>query len=78
MKLKIFERNDNFTFIGISLYNLVQEAYGLPRKKTWNEVTNSKYVQDILQLLYPDGPDTAEAYVGALCEDHLAGSNLVI
>ena len=52
-----------------------QEAYGLPRKKTWNEVTNSKYVQDILQLLYPD---TAEAYVGALCEDHLAGSNLVI
>jgi hypothetical protein len=62
-------------FIGISLYNVVREAYGLPRKNTWDEVTTDRRIQDRLQLLYPNGPDTVEAFVGALCEDHLDGSN---
>ncbi|RIA91208.1 heme peroxidase [Glomus cerebriforme] len=60
---------------GIALYNVVREAYGLPRKKTWDEVTSDKYLQDRLQLLYPGGPDSTEAFVGAFCEDHLDGSN---
>ncbi|CAB4440485.1 unnamed protein product [Rhizophagus irregularis] len=60
---------------GIALYNTVREAYGLSRKNTWSEVTNNEYLQNKLQSLYPNGPDTAESFVGALCENHLEGSN---
>jgi peroxidase len=60
--------------IGIAPYNTVREAYGLPRKNTWSEVTSNQYLQNKLQFLYPNGPDTAESYVGALCEDHLEGA----
>lgn len=54
---------------------MVREAYGLPRKNTWEEVTSDKYILDRLRFLYPNGPDTAEAFVGAYSEDHLDGSN---
>jgi hypothetical protein len=54
---------------------VVREAYGLSRKNTWSDVTSNKYIEENLQLLYPNGPDTADAYVGAYCEDHLDGSN---
>ncbi|CAB4423122.1 unnamed protein product [Rhizophagus irregularis] len=60
---------------GIALYNVVREAYGLPRKNTWEEVTSNKYISNRLQFLYPNGPDTMEAFVGAFSEDHLDGSN---
>ncbi|POG65167.1 heme peroxidase [Rhizophagus irregularis DAOM 181602=DAOM 197198] len=60
---------------GIALYNTVREAYGLSRKNTWSEVTSNEYLQNKLQSLYPNGPDTAESFVGALCENHLEGSN---
>lgn len=54
---------------------MVREAYGLPRKNTWEEVTSNKYISNRLQFLYPNGPDTMEAFVGAFSEDHLDGSN---
>lgn len=57
------------------MYNTVREAYGLSRKNTWSEVTSNEYLQNKLQSLYPNGPDTAESFVGALCENHLEGSN---
>jgi len=57
------------------LYNTVREAYGLLRKNTWNEVTSNEFLRNKLQLLYPNGPDTAESFIGAFCEDHLEGSN---
>ncbi|CAI2197011.1 15805_t:CDS:2, partial [Funneliformis geosporum] len=60
---------------GIPLYNSVREAYGLSRKNSWNEITSNSDIQNKLQFLYPNGPDTLEAYVGAYSEDHLEGSN---
>ncbi|GBC06142.1 hypothetical protein RclHR1_06650002 [Rhizophagus clarus] len=60
---------------GIALYNTVREAYGLERKSTWSEVTSNVYLQNRLQFLYPNGPDAAESFVGAFCEDHVEGSN---
>ncbi|GBC03861.1 hypothetical protein RclHR1_05370006 [Rhizophagus clarus] len=60
---------------GIALYNEVREAYGLPRKNAWNEITSDQYIINRLQYLYPNGTDTVEALVGAYSEDRLDSSN---
>ncbi|CAJ0828458.1 9752_t:CDS:10 [Entrophospora sp. SA101] len=60
---------------GIQLYNNVRQAYGLARKKTWAEITSITKLQYYLNQLYPNGPDSLEAFVGAMVEDHLVGSN---
>ncbi|CAG8750519.1 830_t:CDS:2, partial [Funneliformis caledonium] len=60
---------------GIPLYNTVREAYKLSRKSSWDEITSNADIRNKLESLYPNGPDTLEAYVGAYSEDHKDGSN---
>ena len=61
--------------IGIALYNNVRQAYGLTKKQSCANITSVKEVQDYLQQLYPNGTDQLDAFVGAMAEDHLPGSN---
>ncbi|CAJ0861331.1 9843_t:CDS:10 [Entrophospora sp. SA101] len=60
---------------GIALYNDVRQAYGLKKKDSWADITSVKALQDYLKQLYPNGPNQLEAFVGAMVEDHLDGSN---
>ncbi|CAG8610641.1 35932_t:CDS:10, partial [Racocetra persica] len=59
---------------GIPMYNDVRAALGLARANTWSDITTNVLVQKRLQSLYTS-IDLVEAFVGALAEDHLQGSN---
>jgi len=59
---------------GIPLYNKVREAYGLSRVEKFSDISSNTIVQTRLNELYSN-VDSIEALVGALAEDHLAGSN---
>jgi hypothetical protein len=60
---------------GIPLYNDVRDTYGLPRAKTFSDITSNTAIQTRLQELYST-VDNIEALAGALAEDHSVGSNL--
>lgn len=59
---------------GLADYNDVRAAIGLPRVKTFADITKNKNVQDKLKQLYGT-VDKIDLWVGALAEDHLAGSS---
>ncbi|MEO1670066.1 MAG: peroxidase family protein [Cyanobacteria bacterium J06631_2] len=57
---------------GISDYNTVRAAYGLPRITSFEEITRDSEVQTLLANLYGD-VDNIDLFIGLLAEDHLAG-----
>jgi hypothetical protein len=59
---------------GLSDYNTVREAYGLPRVHSFAQITSNVTVQKELRSLYGK-VDNIDLWVGALAEDHLAGAS---
>jgi len=57
---------------GIPGYNAVRKAYGLS-EKTFSQISSNTGLVAKLQNLY-DTPNDIDPWVGALCEDHLPGS----
>ena len=47
--------------------NEFREFFGLPRHKTFEDMTKNTYVQNALRDLY-EHPDKVELYPGAFCE----------
>jgi hypothetical protein len=60
---------------GLSDYNTVRAAYGLPRVNSFAEITSNAAVQQELQTLYGNVNDI-DLWVGALAEDHLPGASV--
>ena len=59
---------------GLADYNTVRAAYGLPRVTSFAEITSDPVLQQKLQDLY-GSVDNIDLWVGALAEDHVAGSS---
>ncbi|RIA89934.1 heme peroxidase [Glomus cerebriforme] len=59
---------------GIPLYNDAREAFGLPRKTSWAQMSSDPDVQQKLQNTYAS-VDQVEALMGGLAEDHINGGN---
>jgi len=60
---------------GLADYNDVRAAYGLPRVKTFAEITDDPAVRDALAGAY-GGVDDLDLWVAGLAERHLPGSSL--
>ena len=60
---------------GISDFNTVREAYGLPRYTNWSEITSDVEIQEKLNSTYPD-IDSVDALIGMFAEDHVENSAL--
>jgi peroxidase len=58
---------------GLPDYNTVREAFGLPPVASFDEISSDPDIQSGLESLY-GSVDRIDAWVGALSEDHLAGS----
>ncbi len=59
---------------GLADYNSMRAAYGLPKVTDFSQITANADVQAKLQQLYGT-VDNIDAWVGALAEDHVAGSS---
>jgi hypothetical protein len=59
---------------GLADYKSVRAAYGLPRVTSFADITSDTAVQQKLQDLY-GSVDNIDLWVGALAEDHVAGSS---
>jgi peroxidase len=59
---------------GLADYNSMRAAYGLPKVTSFAQITHNVDVQGKLQQLYGN-VNNVDAWVGALAEDHLAGSS---
>ncbi|TPX37485.1 hypothetical protein SmJEL517_g00706 [Synchytrium microbalum] len=62
--------------LGLPYYNAARATYGLSSITSWSQLTNDTTLLASLASLYPAGPATADAYVGAFLEPHV-GSSLV-
>ena len=60
---------------GLPDYNSLREFYGLERVTSFAEITSDPEIQAKLEELYGD-IDSIDAFVGAIAEDHLAGSSV--
>ena len=60
---------------GLADYNTVRSAYGLPRVKSFAEITPDVSVQQALQQAY-GSVDKIDLWVGGLAEKHLPGSSM--
>ncbi|MBI3408888.1 MAG: peroxidase [Planctomycetes bacterium] len=60
---------------GLSDYNTTRAAYGLPKVKSFAEITSDKVVQAKLKALY-GSVDKIDLFVGGVVEDHVRGGNL--
>lgn len=60
---------------GLEDYNSTRVALGLPKVKTFADITSDKTVQADLQELYGT-VDNIDLWVGGLAEDHMAGSSV--
>jgi hypothetical protein len=60
---------------GLTDYNSMRAAYGLPRVTGFAQITSDVQVQQKLQQLY-GSVDNIDAFVGALAEDHVAGADV--
>ncbi len=60
---------------GIADYNDVRAAMGLPRVRSFAEITRNRELQIKLQQLY-GSVDKIDLWVGALAEDHLTGASV--
>jgi hypothetical protein len=60
---------------GLTDYNSMRAAYGLPRVTSFDQVTSNVRVQQELEKLY-GSVDNIDAFVGALAEDHVPGADV--
>src|SRR5205814_5348011 len=60
---------------GLTDYNSMRAAYGLPRVTSFAQITSDVAVQQKLQQLY-GSVDNIDAFVGALAEDHVPGADV--
>src|SRR5262249_31490807 len=60
---------------GLTDYNSMRVAYGLPRVTSFAQITSNVQVQQKLQQLY-GSVDNIDAFVGALAEDHVPGADV--
>jgi hypothetical protein len=60
---------------GLTDYNSMRAAYGLPRVTSFAQITSNVEVQQKLQQLY-GSVDNIDAFVGALAEDHVRGADV--
>lgn len=60
---------------GLSDYNTTRAAYGLPKVKSFAEITSDTALQSKLLSLY-GGVDNIDLWIGGLVEDHLPGSSV--
>lgn len=60
---------------GLADYNDTRAAYGLPRVRTFAQITSDRELQDKLREQYGN-VNNIDLWVGALAEDHLPGSTL--
>ncbi|RUP51464.1 heme peroxidase [Jimgerdemannia flammicorona] len=60
---------------GLPLYNDARQAFGLPRKISFADITNDINVQKRLAQTY-QSVDQVESLVGGLAEDHVAGASV--
>src|SRR5262249_28697626 len=60
---------------GLTDYNTVRAAYGLPRVTSFAQITSNVDIQQKLQQLY-GSVDNIDAFVGALAEDHVPGADV--
>lgn len=60
---------------GLTDYNTMRAAYGLPRVTSFSQITSNKQVQTKLQQLYGN-VNNIDAFVGALAEDHAPGADV--
>lgn len=60
---------------GVTDFNSVREAIGLPRYTNWSNFTADNATQEALNATYPD-VDSVDAFIGMLAEDHLPNSAL--
>jgi hypothetical protein len=61
--------------VNFSFYNSIRAAYGLPKVKTFADITSDVDLQAKLQQLY-GSVDNIDAWVGGLAEDHVAGASV--
>jgi hypothetical protein len=59
---------------GLADYNRVRRAYGLPRVRSFAQISSDPEIQQKLRDLYGD-VDNIDLWVGGLAEDHLPGSS---
>src|SRR5262249_23718423 len=59
---------------GLADYNTVRAAYGLPRVRTFADITSDPGLQQALQNLYGD-VNHIDLWVGGLAEDHVPGAS---
>lgn len=59
---------------GLADYNTVRAAYGLPRVKSFADITSDVKLQQTLRKVYGN-VDNIDLWVGALAEDHVLGSS---
>jgi hypothetical protein len=59
---------------GLADYNTMRAAYGLPRVTSFAQITSNTDLQNKLRALY-GSVNNIDAWVGALAEDHVAGSS---
>jgi len=60
---------------GLPDYNLLRIAYSLPKQISFSQITSDANLQQDLMDLYDNDIDNIDAWVGALAEDHVAGSS---
>src|SRR4029077_6486416 len=60
---------------GLTDYNSMRAAYGLPRVTSFAQITSNVQVQQKLQQLY-GSVNNIDAFVGALAEDHAPGADV--
>src|SRR5205814_2512277 len=58
---------------GLTDYNSMRAAYGLPRVTSFAQITSNTTVQQELQAAYGN-VNNIDAFVGAMAEDHAAGA----
>jgi hypothetical protein len=59
---------------GIANYNAVRVSYGLPAVTSFSQISSNPTIQAKLQQLYQN-VDNIDLWVGALAEDHVAGTS---
>ena len=60
---------------GLADYNSTRAAYGLPKVKSFADITSDPQLQSALQKLYKS-VDNIDLWVGGLAEDHVKGSSV--
>ncbi|ELR16568.1 peroxidase [Acanthamoeba castellanii str. Neff] len=59
---------------GMPNYNAAREAVGLDPVDAWSDLISDAELLALVESLYPDGPDSADPYVGGLLEEHVPGA----